>query len=81
MGKTLLPAEPAPRNCDHIFDRLGVFAKQKAQLLELIRGIEAMQPQYDIPYFDLTTEETVAGLRDRIAEIDRQSASAIEPPP
>lgn len=81
MGKTLLPAEPAPRTCDHIFDRSGVIAKQKAQLLELIRGIEAMQPQYDIPYFDLTTEETVAGLRDRVAEIDRRSVSAIEPSP
>lgn len=77
----MLPAESGSRNVDNSFDRLADFAKQKAQLLELIKGIEAMQPLYDIPYFDLTTEETVAGLRDRVAEIDRQIASVIEPSP
>lgn len=77
MDTTYLPAQPASRNRDNIFEKSGDFAKEKAQLLELIRGIEAMQPRYDIPYFDTTTEETIAGLRDRISEMDRQSSDAI----
>lgn len=81
MENALLPAASASRNRTIIFDRSVDFTRQKAQLLVLIGGIEGMQPQYDIPYFDLTTEETVAGLRDRVAEIDRQIASAIQSSP
>lgn len=78
MDASLLLEDPAPRNDNDLFDYLPDFVKQRAQLWDLISGIEAMQPQYDIPYFDTTTEETVAGLRDRVARLDWQIASRVQ---